>query len=242
MPSVESNGSGAVSTPVIETHGSHKSAILATLARLTKLWEEEKRAESAAFHEPEPVLKSVQSDLQSPSVARDNHASSRAYEAVNPTIIPGVTTTFMIRNIPLRFTPLSFRELIDEEGFSGRYDYLYMPMDFRSHRSLGYCFLSFLDPSSAVDFASKFSRRTFPSTNSEKVLAISAAARQGQLANVKSFKLSTLKQMPKPEFRPLVGILGQMFPLDERVYDWLIRNDITSAPSSPWGVSPSSTV
>jgi hypothetical protein len=61
----------------------------------------------------------------------------------------------------------------------------------------------------------------FPYTNSDKVLAISAAARQGLMANVASFKQSTLKQMPKSEFKPLVGILGQLVPLDERVYAWL---------------------
>ena len=136
-------------------------------------------------------------------------------------LVAGVTTTLMIRNIPLRYTPPSFRDLIDKEGFSGHYDYLYMPMDFRSHRSLGYCFINFYDPAFAQQFARTFSNRMFPSTNSDKVLAISAAARQGLLANVASFKQSTLKQMPRSEFKPLVGILGQLVPLDERVHAWL---------------------
>lgn len=137
-------------------------------------------------------------------------------------LVPGVTTTLMIRNIPLRFTPVSLRELIDAEGFSGRYDYFYMPMDFRSHRSLGYCFINFYEAHSAAEFVDKFDNFKFASTRSDKVLSISAGARQGLLANVASFKLSTLKQMPRVEFRPVVAILGQLFPLDEEVYKWLL--------------------
>ena len=137
-------------------------------------------------------------------------------------IVPGVTTTVMVRNIPLRFTPVSLRELIEVEGFSGRYDYFYMPMDFRSHRSLGYCFINFYEAHAAAEFVEKFDNFKFASTNSEKVLSISAGVRQGILANVASFKLSTLKQMPRIEFRPVVAILGQLFPLDEEVYKWLL--------------------
>jgi hypothetical protein len=128
----------------------------------------------------------------------------------------------MIRNIPLRFTPVSFREVIDAEGFSGKYDYCYMPMDFRSHRSLGYCFINFYSPDAASDFICLFAKRRFTTTNSDKVLAVSAGARQGLLPNVASFKLSTLRQMPKTEFRPVVAIMGQLFPLDEEVYTLLL--------------------
>ncbi len=244
-----SGSSGSIYTPESEAVQEPQSALLATLLKLTKLWEEEALAEANGTTEMLENRIPHLGERSCPSgTSGNNSVTTKARESVNHSIEPGKTTTLMIRNIPLRFTPVTFRELIEEEGFSGRYDYLYMPMDFRSHRSLGYCFLNFYDSDSAIDFASKFSNRKFPSTNSDKVLAISAAARQGQLSNVTSFKLSTLKQMPKVEFRPLVGILGQLFPLDERVHEWLVANGGSDNPSpasaqglaSLWGISQSS--
>lgn len=205
-----------------------QSSLLTALMRLSDEWS---TGQVAATSEPEVTLtrgSASHVDGQSQNCRTVGLGPSQVVSGTKSRdslsghdLVPGVTTTLMIRNIPLRYTPPSFRDLIDKEGFSGRYDYLYMPMDFRSQRSLGYCFINFYDPTFAQQFARTFSNRMFPSTNSDKVLAISAAARQGLLANVASFKQSTLKQMPKSEFKPLVGILGQLVPLDERVYSWL---------------------
>jgi hypothetical protein len=222
---------------------SNQSSILSTLQRLSEMWNQENESFDANGISTKGCLEPHSMNLGpvAPSVrSLDGTSTVKTKESTVHNIEPGITTTLMIRNIPLRFTPVSFRELIDNEGFSGRYDYLYMPMDFRSHRSLGYCFMNFYDPDSAVEFTERFAERMFPSTNSDKVLAISAAARQGLLANVSSFKLSTLKQMPKVEFRPVVGVLGQLFPLDERVYSWLISGEGTSSnvqPAAPQGLS-----
>ena len=228
------------------TPSTYQSSILNTLVKLTKLWDEESRNGESANLASQVTSTSAQSDNRfhvrpSPSIAGSGDGGSvQTMDTAMNSVYPGVTTTLMIRNIPLRFTPVTFREMIDEEGFSGRYDYLYMPMDFRSHRSLGYCFINFYDPESACEFTVKFSNRMFPSTNSDKVLAVSAATRQGLLANVSSFKQSTLKQVPRMEFRPVVGILGQLFPLDERVFAWLTAGqDKTSSEvqSPPPGLS-----
>ena len=224
----------------------YQSSILNTLVKLTKLWEQEMPREEVNQLPCRDALSTQSADTQPPRMASpsvvgsvDGRSTARTADSGLQSSNQGGITTLMIRNIPLRFTPVSFRELVDEEGFSGRYDYLYMPMDFRSHRSLGYCFINFYEAESASEFTTKFSDRMFPSTNSDKVLAISAAARQGLHANVSSFKQSTLKQMPKMEFRPVVGILGQLFPLDERVFSWLTAGQGKAAEveSPPPGLS-----
>ena len=110
----------------------------------------------------------------------------------------------------------------------GSYDFFYLPIDFKNHCNVGYCFINFYDAESAYDFSVQFENRRFNLTNSEKVLSVSAAARQGLLQNVASFKLSTLKQIPRPEFRPVVAIMGQMFALDEEVYTWLLTGTFSS--------------
>jgi hypothetical protein len=137
-------------------------------------------------------------------------------------IVLGVTTTLMMRNIPIRFTPSTLRDVIDSEGFVGLYDYLYMPMDFRSHRSMGYAFINFCHPGTADAFAAHFQDRRLASTNSAKVLSITGAIRQGLRPNIASFKASTLKQMPREEFRPVVLVSGKLFPVNESICQWIM--------------------
>lgn len=202
-----------------------EDSLLMASSRLNRDWTSERRGESTGAHQSQPVV-GMGPDKQNSLLERAPIAVGTEFTTTSRNCgpqqrVPGVTTTVMIRNIPLRYTPVSLREVVDEGGFQGKYDYFYMPMDFRSYRSLGYCFINFYDPGCAAEFATNFENRKF-SINSEKVLSVSGAARQGLLANVASFKLSTLKQMPKIEFRPLVAILGHLVPLDEEVYTWLL--------------------
>jgi len=223
-----------------------QSSLLSALTQLNAQWTDEVPPLSRFAT---PLGSSVETSNtfgRSSTTGQSAGLSSRTGGTVHH-IVSGVTSTLMVRNIPLRFTPVSLREVIDTEGFSGLYDYFYMPMDFRSHRCLGYCFINFYDAHSAAEFVAKFENFKFTSTNSEKVLSISAGARQGLLANVASFKLATLKQMPRVEFRPVVAILGQLFPLDEDVYKWLLtgttneNTNQTSFLQAPYGLPSEST-
>ena len=145
--------------------------------------------------------------------------------------IPGCTRTLMVRNIPLRFTPESFREIIDSR-FRGLYDYCYFPVDFRSKRGLGYCFLSFVESASAEEFVRLFDNKVLANTNSKKLLSISAAVNQGMMENVASLKLATLQQMPGEDLLPVVRLLGRLFPLTEGLYRIMMDQDF-SADSPP---------
>merc|ERR1719357_1531578 len=55
-------------------------------------------------------------------------------------------TTVMIRSLPQSYTRQTLLELLDAEGFSGRYDFVYLPIDFTSAVNLGYCFINALTP------------------------------------------------------------------------------------------------
>ena len=133
-------------------------------------------------------------------------------------IVVGVTTTLMIRNIPIRFTPASLRKVIDKEGFGDDFDFFYMPIDFRSRRSMGYAFVNFPVPDRALAFAACFENRRLRSSYSTKVVTVSAAARQGLVPNLSAFKASTLKQMHRDELRPIVRVGGQLTPLTEALF------------------------
>jgi len=131
---------------------------------------------------------------------------------------PGVTT-LMVRNIPTRFTSVSFLRILDECGFRNCFDFFYLPMDFRTGKNMGYAFLNFITNDYACAFCSLFHGRRLRMTTSTKVIEISPSRRQGLVENVALFKASDLLgSLSLPHFKPLVMIGGTLRPLSERVF------------------------
>merc|ERR1712050_478681 len=58
-------------------------------------------------------------------------------------------TTVILRNIPVEYTRQMFLKMLDNEGFAGKYDFIYMPRDFQRSFSLGYVFVNFVTPEAA---------------------------------------------------------------------------------------------
>merc|ERR1712048_1527104 len=52
-------------------------------------------------------------------------------------------TTVMMRNIPSVYTRANLLELLDQQGFHGSYDLLYLPLDFQTDLNHGYAFINF---------------------------------------------------------------------------------------------------
>jgi hypothetical protein len=136
-----------------------------------------------------------------------------------PLILPAATTTLMVRNIPTRFTSVSFLRILDECGFRNCFDFFYLPMDFRTGKNMGYAFLNFTSTTYASAFCSLFNGRRLRMTTSTKVIEISPSRRQGLVENVALFKASDLLgSLSLPHFKPLVMIGGTLRPLSERVF------------------------
>lgn len=60
-------------------------------------------------------------------------------------------TTVVIRNLPHTYTREMVCEFMDDEGFKGRYDFVYLPTDFRSWLAFGYAFVNMVTPEDAND-------------------------------------------------------------------------------------------
>ena len=54
-------------------------------------------------------------------------------------------TTVMLRNVPNNYTREMFLAMLDEHGFAGRYDFVYLPCDFYRQANLGYAFVNLVD-------------------------------------------------------------------------------------------------
>ena len=143
---------------------------------------------------------------------------SPAYER-GPAKLPPGTTTVMVRNIPTRFTSVSFLRVLDECGFRNSYSFFYLPMDFRTGKNMGYCFINFVHPSYTVMFSTLFHGRRLRMTTSTKVIEITPSKRQGLSENVALFKASDLLgSLSLPHFKPLVLVAGALRPLSDKTF------------------------
>ena len=124
-------------------------------------------------------------------------------------------TTYMIRNIPTRFTSLTFTRLLDEYGFGKTFDFFYLPMDFRSGKNMGYAFINFREPRVGLDFVYKFHSRKLPVSTSKKVIEVYPSRRQGLSENIALFRTSDLlNSVSLPHYKPLIANeCGMLVPL-----------------------------
>mmetsp|Transcript_34911 Transcript_34911/g.81684 ORF Transcript_34911/g.81684 Transcript_34911/m.81684 type:complete len:434 (+) Transcript_34911:131-1432(+) len=92
-------------------------------------------------------------------------------------------TSVMIRNIPCRVTAEELGQAVDESGFRGLYDFLYMPKGNRRSKArdsnLGYGFVNFPDPRNAQRFMQEFTGYRFPGTKSVKEVEVRPSYLQG---------------------------------------------------------------
>eukprot|EP00971_Amphidinium_carterae_P024842 490292-Amphidinium_carterae.1 len=61
----------------------------------------------------------------------------------------------MLRNIPEGYTRKMLMELLDKEGFAGRYDFLYLPFDFSTFNCLNHAFVNFVTAADAEQVRSQ---------------------------------------------------------------------------------------
>jgi len=69
--------------------------------------------------------------------------------------LDGPRTTVMLRNLPDGFTRNLLLHLLDSQGFAGRYDFAYLPVDFDTLQGLNHAFVNLLTPADADELRAR---------------------------------------------------------------------------------------
>eukprot|EP00929_Paragymnodinium_shiwhaense_P058358 TRINITY_DN2920_c0_g1_i1.p1 TRINITY_DN2920_c0_g1~~TRINITY_DN2920_c0_g1_i1.p1 ORF type:complete len:657 (-),score=110.97 TRINITY_DN2920_c0_g1_i1:259-2229(-) len=81
-------------------------------------------------------------------------------------------TTIMLRNLPNDYTREMLTELLDEVGFRSRYDFVYLPVDFKRWAGLGYAFINMIDHQGATGIMEKLNGFSEWKKQSQKVCEV----------------------------------------------------------------------
>ncbi|XP_057519008.1 protein MEI2-like 4 isoform X1 [Amaranthus tricolor] len=132
------------------------------------------------------------------------HADRKHYELNIDRILRGDDnrTTLMIKNIPNKYTSKMLLATIDEQH-RGKYDFIYLPIDFKNKCNMGYAFINMIDPLQIVAFRQTFEGRKWEKFNSEKVASLAYARIQGKAALIAHFQNSSLMNEDK-RCRPIL--------------------------------------
>lgn len=119
-------------------------------------------------------------------------------------------TTVMLRNLPNNYTRSMLIAMLNKEGFSGQFDFIYLPMDFRSHACLGYAFINLIHPSMVSGFWAAFDGYSSWFIPSRKVCYVSwCGPHQGCQAHVERYRNSPVMHPEVPdEYKPMVFVCG----------------------------------
>jgi len=90
------------------------------------------------------------------SAACSGRLSSWADESLSDDELSEEKTTVILRNVPNDVSRDMLLQLLDEEGFAGKYDFVYLPIDFKSNAGFGYAFVNLIDGLVANSFRSRF--------------------------------------------------------------------------------------
>lgn len=117
----------------------------------------------------------------------------------------GCKTTLMIRNLPEGFTMRLLEELLDAEGFAGRYDFAYLPSELASGAPFGYAFVNLVSPADATRFHRCFHGFTWPSPSSKRAAVHVSEVLQGLEQQIERYRNSPLMHPSVPDVaRPVL--------------------------------------
>lgn len=118
-------------------------------------------------------------------------------------------TTVMLRNIPNKYTREMLVKQLNQD-FKGRFDFVYLPIDFKNKCNVGYGFVNFRTSASCDEFIAKYDgvdvRKCLPGLNSKKIAGVTPARVQGLEENVRRLRTGPVMNelVNHPDWMPLL--------------------------------------
>jgi hypothetical protein len=122
-------------------------------------------------------------------------------------------TTLIIRNLVGNCTRKMLLDFMDNHGFQGRYDLIYLPQKFAGKGCFHYAFVNFVSDCTAVEFQERLSGCNEADIFGEQFAEISWSQCQGLEANIEKFRnSSTMHSSVHDECKPLLFKDGKVMP------------------------------
>lgn len=114
-------------------------------------------------------------------------------------------TTVMLRGLPERYARTMILQLLDAEGFFGRYNFLYLPVDFKRQKNLGYALVNLVSPAEALRFGRHFEGFSGWNVPCDSIGSVAwCSPQQGLQAHIERYRNSPVMHESVPEeWRPL---------------------------------------
>ena len=109
----------------------------------------------------------------------------------------------MIKNIPNKYTLKSLVEDLNAE-LKGKYDLLYLPLDYVNNCNLGFAFINFVESFHIILFFELFRGKKWKRFNSEKICELAYAKIQGKNDLISHFEKGTVLNFESKDKRPLI--------------------------------------
>lgn len=122
-------------------------------------------------------------------------------------------TTVMMRNLPNDYSGNMVLEMLDEQGFKGCYNLMYLPMDYQRKAGFGYAFIDMISPEEAERFHQHFEGFAGWKVASAKVCCVGWSTLQGLQAHIERYRNSPVMHDCVPEeFKPMLFENGKLVP------------------------------
>jgi len=168
-----------------------------------------RRHQSAAVPQSTPPKQIIPSHIQTRVQPQPEPKPKTPLEEFEASL--GIRTTLMIKNIPVKYTQEMLLDLLDNKlGFVRKYDFVYLPIDFRNRCSMCYAFVNFVTSNEADRFREMVHQRIFPESNAP--CEVAWARVQGFHANVEHYRNSPINGIPIDEYKPKIFLGGQACP------------------------------
>lgn len=117
-----------------------------------------------------------------------------------------VATTVILRNLPMECMRDMLAQILDDEGFSGMYNFIHVPTDFQTKAGLGYALLNLVTHEDAMSVQKHFEGFTNWPCHSDNVCEVAwNSPHQGLETHVDRYRNSPLMHSSVPEaYRPVL--------------------------------------